>query len=133
MAPVASMKAYTGSQGLGAAAAVVAAAPIKKGAQKHDVAAAAVFALRMDVIREAPTGTLLVYYKDITQEIVRMLLLEQYGAWNKLTIIMDKSRTKMRFYSSRNNWTFGSGSLLCQQFRRRRKEMGVVRFVSHEV
>jgi len=56
MAPVASMKAHTGSQGLGAATAVVAAATIKEGAQKRDVGAAAVFALRMDAIREATTG-----------------------------------------------------------------------------
>jgi len=41
----------TGSQGLDAAAAVVAAAPIKKGAQKRDVGTAVVFALRMDVIQ----------------------------------------------------------------------------------
>jgi len=28
---------------------------------------------------EAPTGTLLFYYKDIKQEIVHTLLLEEYG------------------------------------------------------
>jgi len=28
---------------------------------------------------EAPTGTLLFYYKDIEQEIVHTLLLEEYG------------------------------------------------------
>jgi len=39
---------------------------------------------------EAPTGTLLFYYKDIKQEIVHTLLLEQYGVSKKCVIIMDK-------------------------------------------
>ena len=39
---------------------------------------------------EAPTGTLLFYYKDIKQEIVHTLLLEEYGASKKWVIIMDK-------------------------------------------
>jgi len=30
--------------------------------------------------------------------------------------------TQIGFDSSRNKWTFGSGSLLCQEFRRRREE-----------
>ena len=47
MVLVAIMKAHTRSQGLGVAAAVVAAAPIKKAAQKHNVRTAAVLALCM--------------------------------------------------------------------------------------
>jgi len=39
---------------------------------------------------EAPTGTLLFYYKDITQEIVHTLLLEEYGVSKKWVIIMDR-------------------------------------------
>jgi len=39
---------------------------------------------------EAPTGTLLFYYKDIKQEIVHTLLLEEYGVSKKLWIIMDR-------------------------------------------
>jgi len=37
---------------------------------------------------------------------------------------------KCTFDFSRNEWTFGSGSLLCQGFRRRRKEMALdVKFI----
>ena len=39
---------------------------------------------------EAPTGTLLFYYKDIKQEIVHMLLLEEYCVSKKFVIIMDR-------------------------------------------
>jgi len=39
---------------------------------------------------EAPTGTLLFYYKDIKQQIVHMLLLEEYGVSKKWVIIMDR-------------------------------------------
>ena len=39
---------------------------------------------------EAPTGTLLFYYKDIKQEIVHTLLLEEYGVSKKWVIIMDR-------------------------------------------
>jgi len=39
---------------------------------------------------EAPTGTLHFYYKDIKQEIVHTLLLEEYGVLNKWVIIMDR-------------------------------------------
>ena len=39
---------------------------------------------------EAPTGTLLFYYKDIKQEIVHALLLEEYGVSKKWVIIMDR-------------------------------------------
>ena len=38
---------------------------------------------------EAPTGTLFFYYKDIKQEIVHALLLEEYGVSKKRVIIMD--------------------------------------------
>jgi len=37
---------------------------------------------------EAPTGTLLFYYKDIKQEILHTLLLEKYGVSKKWVIIM---------------------------------------------
>ena len=39
---------------------------------------------------EAPTGTLLFYYKDIKQEIVHTLLLEEHGVSKKWVIIMDR-------------------------------------------
>jgi len=39
---------------------------------------------------EAPTGTSLFYYKDIKQEIVHTLLLEEYGVSKKWVIIMDR-------------------------------------------
>jgi len=39
---------------------------------------------------EAPTGTLLFYYKDIKQEIVHTLLLEQYAVSKNGLIIIDK-------------------------------------------
>jgi len=41
---------------------------------------------------EAPTGTLLFYYKDIKQEIVHTLLLEEYGVSKKWVIMMDKKQ-----------------------------------------
>ena len=39
---------------------------------------------------EAPTGTLLLNHKDIKQEIVHTLLLEEYGVSKKWVIIMDR-------------------------------------------
>jgi len=39
---------------------------------------------------EAPTGTLIFYYKDIKQEIVHTLLLEEYSVSKKWVIIMDR-------------------------------------------
>jgi len=41
-------------------------------------------------VLEAPTGTLLFYYKDIKQEIVHTLLLEECGVSKKWVIIMDR-------------------------------------------
>ena len=38
---------------------------------------------------ESPTGTLTFYYKDISQEIVRTLLFEEYSVPKKWVIIMD--------------------------------------------
>jgi len=43
---------------------------------------------------EAPTGTLLFNCKDIKQEIVHTLLLEEYGVSKKWVIIMDKWQDK---------------------------------------
>ena len=43
---------------------------------------------------EAPTGTLLWYYKDIKQEIVHTLLLEEYGVSKNWVIITDKRQDK---------------------------------------
>jgi len=42
------------------------------------------------ILLEAPTGTLLIYYKDIKHEIVHTLLLEEYGVLKKWEIIMDR-------------------------------------------
>ena len=39
---------------------------------------------------EVPTGKLLFYYKDIKQEIVHMLLLEECGVLKKWVIIMER-------------------------------------------
>jgi len=39
---------------------------------------------------EAPTGTLLLYYKDNKQEIVHTILSEKFNVWNKWVIIMDR-------------------------------------------
>jgi len=39
---------------------------------------------------EAPTGTLLFYYKDIKQEIVHLILLEEHGVLKKWVIIMNR-------------------------------------------
>ena len=41
---------------------------------------------------EAPTGTLLFYYKDIKQEIVHTLLFEEYGVSKKWVIMKDKKQ-----------------------------------------
>ena len=78
---------------------------------------------RKMTLLEAPTGTLLFYYKDIKQEIVQTLLLEVFGVSKKWVIIMDRRQDlKCDFDSSRKKWTFGSGPLLCQRFWRRREE-----------
>jgi len=45
---------------------------------------------RKMTLLEAPTGTLLFYYKDIKQEIVHTLLLEEYGVSKKWVMIMDR-------------------------------------------
>ena len=45
---------------------------------------------------EAPTGTSLFNYKEIQQEIVHTLLLEEYGVSKKWVIIMDKRQDEMR-------------------------------------
>jgi len=51
---------------------------------------------RSMTLLEAPTGTMLFFYKDIKQEIVHTstLLLEEYGVSKKLVIIMDKRQDK---------------------------------------
>ena len=51
---------------------------------------------------EAPTGTSLFNYKEIQQEIVHTLLLEEYGVSKKWVIIMDKRQDEMRLRL--NNW-----------------------------
>jgi len=43
---------------------------------------------------EAPTGTLRFYCKDIKQEIVHTLLLEEHGVSKKWVIVMDKRQDK---------------------------------------
>ena len=43
---------------------------------------------------EAPTGTLLFYYKDIKQEIVHTLLSEEYGVSKKWAVIINKRQNK---------------------------------------
>jgi len=45
---------------------------------------------RKMTLLEAPTGTLLFYYKDIKKEIVHTLLLEEYDVSKKWVIIMDR-------------------------------------------
>ena len=69
---------------------------------------------RNTTLLEAPTGTFLLYYKDIKQEIVHTLLLDEYGASKKCVIIM-KRRQESRATSgiksdfNRKKWTLGSG------------------------
>jgi len=50
------------------------------------------------------------------------LLLQEYGVSKKWVIIMDRRQDSNAAYSSRNKWTVGLGSLLCQKFRRNREE-----------
>ena len=45
---------------------------------------------RKTTLMEAPTGTSLFYYKDIKQEIVHTLMLEECGVSKKWVIIMDR-------------------------------------------
>jgi len=45
---------------------------------------------RRMTLLEAPTGTSRFYNKDIQQEIVHTLMLEEYGVSNKWVIIMDR-------------------------------------------
>jgi len=45
---------------------------------------------RKMTLLEAPTGTLLFYYKDFKQKIVHTSLLEGYGVSKKWVIIMDR-------------------------------------------
>ena len=58
---------------------------------------------------EAPTGTLLLYYKDIKQEIVHTLLLEEYSVSKKCVIIMDRRQDLNVTSTPAGKWTFGSG------------------------
>jgi len=71
---------------------------------------------------KALTGTLICNYKDIEQEIVHTLLMEEYGVSKTWVIIMDKGQDKNAASTPIEIRTFGSGSLLCQEFRRRREE-----------
>jgi len=78
---------------------------------------------RKMTLLEAPTGTLLFYYKDIKQDIVHTSLLEEYGVSRKISNHHgQEARQNCGFDSSRNKWIVGSWSLLCQGLRRRRKE-----------
>ena len=47
---------------------------------------------RKMTLMEATTGTFLFYYKDIKQEIVHTLLLEEYGVSKKWIIMKDKKQ-----------------------------------------
>jgi len=55
------------------------------------------------MLLEAPTGTLLFYYRDIKQEIVHTLLLEEYGVSKKWVIIMDKRQDKTQAETSESS------------------------------
>ena len=66
--------------------------------------------------------TFIFNYKDIEQEIVHTLLMEEYGVSKTWVIIMDKRQDKNAASTPTEIRTFGSGSLLCQEFRRRREE-----------
>jgi len=78
--------------------------------------------VRKMILSEAPTGTLLFCYKDMKQEIVHTLLLEEYHSVSKMKVIIMEKGLKCDL-DSRKEWIFGSGSLLGQRFRRRREEM----------
>ena len=45
---------------------------------------------RKTTLLEASTDTLIFYYKDIKQEIVHTLMLEEYGVSKKWVVIMDR-------------------------------------------
>ena len=68
------------------------------------------------------TGTFSFNYKDIEQEIVHTLLMEEYGVSKTWVIIMDKRQDTNAASTPAKTRTLGSGSLLCQEFRRRREE-----------
>ena len=80
---------------------------------------------RKMILIEAPIGTFLFYYKNIKEEILHKLLLEEYGVSKKPVSNHHGQETGLKrdFDSSREKWTFGSRSLLCQRFRRRCEEM----------
>jgi len=71
---------------------------------------------------KALTGTFFFNYKDIEQEIVHTLLMEEYGVSKTWVIIMDKRQDTNAASTPVKTRTLGSGSLLCQEFRRRREE-----------
>jgi len=71
---------------------------------------------------KALAGTFFFNYKDIEQEIVHTLLIEEYGVSKTWVIIMDKRQDTNSASTPAKTRTFGSGSLLCQEFRRRREE-----------
>jgi len=82
---------------------------------------------RKMTLMEAPTGTLLFYYKDIKQDCVHVTV---GGIWCVEEAGDDHGQEtglKRDFDSSREKWTFGSGPLLCQRVRRRREEMACKR------
>jgi len=73
---------------------------------------------RKMTLLEAPTGTLLLYYKDIKQETVHTLMLNEYGPEARSVEEVgnhhgQEAGQKGGFESSRNKWIFGLGSLLC--------------------
>ena len=74
------------------------------------------------ILLEAPTRTLLFHYKDIKKEIMHTLLLEEYGVSKTWVIIMDKRQDTNAASTPAKTRTLGSGSLLCQEFRRRHEE-----------
>ena len=59
---------------------------------------------------EVPTGTLLFYYKDIKQEIVHKLLLDEYGVSKRWVIIMHDDDC-FYYHSWRNNVVIAFGTL----------------------
>jgi len=60
--------------------------------------------------------------KDIEQEIMHALLMEEYGVSKTWVIIMDKRQDTSAASTPAKTRTLGSGSLLCQEFMKRREE-----------
>jgi len=77
---------------------------------------------RTMALLQAPTGTLLFYYRDIKPEIVNTLLLEEYGVSKKWVIIMDRRQDSNVTSTPSGKSGPSAQDRYCQRFRRKREE-----------